>query len=144
MSLRLNCVALAALASAAICGCAQPLVPRTAPPHLVPQGCLPGSPPGICKLTVTVNNCASGDIKVNPELVVISNAVVMQWEIVTDGFVFAANGIDFQPPNAQFVVAPLPPSRRFQVRNAKSQAGDFYYFVNVQGCATADPWARNN
>jgi hypothetical protein len=143
MSSRLNRVALCLLTSAAVCGCAQPLVPKTVPPHLAPQSCLPGGPPGICKLTVTVNNCATGDIKVEPELVVVSNPVIMQWEIVTDGFVFSANGIDFQPPNAQFVVVPRPPSRRFQVRDARSQLGDFYYFVNVQGCATADPWARH-
>lgn len=67
----------------------------------------------------------------------------MRWEIVTPGFVFDINGIQFEPPNTQFDVQNSPRPNEFRIHNKKSQSGDFYYFVNVKGCVRHDPWVRN-
>ena len=60
------------------------------------------------------------------------------------GFEFAPNGIVFDPPNAQFEPQHSPTSSEFRIHNNKSQTGDFYYYVNVDGCRRVDPWIRNN
>ena len=100
--------------------------------------------PGVCTLTVTVTSCGGvGGITVNPPYVSVASPQNIRWNIVTPGFVFAANGIEFDPPNAQFEPQHSPDATEFRLRNHHRQTGDFYYFVNVQGCLRADPWMRN-
>ena len=134
------------LAGLALQGCSAPGGP---PPsdggHMVPKA--PPTPcnPGICKINVTVNDCMrEGGITVDPDFVSVSMARNMRWVIVTPGFEFAPNGIVFDPPNAQFEPQNSPTTSEFRIRNLKTQAGDFYYYVNVDGCRRVDPWIRNN
>ncbi len=113
----------------------------------------PGRPcnPGNCVLTVTVTDCeAEGGISVDPETVVVNSARNMRWEIKpkNSGYVFAANGIQFDPPNAQFQPRNSPSPDQVHLRNAKTSNGDFYYFVNIQradgtACRQLDPFVRN-
>lgn len=112
----------------------------TPPPGLGAVPCTPG----VCVIQVFVDDCsAPGGIRLDKPLVSVTEAVNMRWEIVTPGFVFAENGIEFDPPNPQFEPRNSPRPNEFRLHNRKSQAGDFYYFVNVQGCARHDPWIRN-
>lgn len=118
-------------------GCAQP---KIAPPGLVPSTC----PPGLCVIQVFVDSCTATDgIRVDKPLVSAGAAVNMRWEIVTSGFVFAADGIVFDPPNPQFAPQNNPTPGEFRMHNSKSQTGDYKYTVNVQGCTPLDPWVRN-
>lgn len=113
----------------------------------------PGRPcnAGNCVITVKVTDCqAVGGISVDPVTVVVSSARNMRWEISPKnlGFVFAANGIQFDPPNAQFQPKNSPKPDEIHIHNAKTQLGDFYYFVNVKqangtSCKPLDPFVRN-
>lgn len=132
-----------ALFVAALCltlsGCAQP---RMAPPDLPASPC----PPGLCVIKVFVDKdkCTGKDgITVDKPLVSTDLAVNMRWEIMTLGFVFAADGIVFDPPNPQFEPRHNPTPAEFRIHNKKSQAGDFKYTIKVQGCTAFDPWVRN-
>lgn len=112
--------------------------------HPLPNG--PGVPcnAGVCEITVTVAKCDSGCCaSVDKPVVAVTSARDIRWEIVTPGFVFASNGIAFDPPNPQFVFKVSPHPNEFRVHDAKSLDGDFPYYVNVQGCAPLDPWVRN-
>jgi hypothetical protein len=121
----------------ALSGCAQP---RTAPPGLVASPCTPG----LCVVQVFVDNCtAPNGIRVDKPLVVADSAINMRWQIMTPAFVFASGGIVFDPPNPQFELRHNPTPTEFRIHNKKSQAGDFKYTVNVQGCTPHDPWVRN-
>ena len=107
--------------------------------------------PGNCVITVTVKDCqAEGGISVDPITVTVSSARNMRWEIVpkNSGFVFADDGIKFDPPNAQFQPKNSPKPDEVHIHNAKTQLGDFYYFVNVKqadgtSCKPLDPFVRN-
>jgi hypothetical protein len=124
----------------AVCGCAQPTRPPAPPPGLAAAPCTPG----VCTIQVFVDRCNAADgIRLDKPLIEVTSAVNMRWEIVTPGFVFDANGIQFEPPNAQFDVQHSPRPNEFRIHNRKSQLGDFYYFVNVKGCVRHDPWIRN-
>lgn len=113
--------------------------PRT-PPSGPPTPCNQG----ICIIKVTVNDCrAAGGIVLDKPFVSVDRANNMRWEIVTPGFEFDTNGIQFDPPNAQFRVQHSPRPNEFRLHNNKSTNGDFYYFVNVKGCLQMDPWVRN-
>jgi len=130
-----------ALVAAPLCmalsGCAQT---RTAPADLVPSPCTPG----LCVIQVFVDSCtAPGGIRVDKPLVVANSAINMRWQIMTTGFVFASDGIVFDPPNAQFELRNNPSPNEFRIHNRKSQTGDFKYTVKVQGCTPHDPWVRN-
>lgn len=110
------------------------------PPGITARPCTPG----ICILEVTVVDCTRpGGITVDPPLLDVTVARNMRWVIVTRGYEFAPNGIEFSPPNSQFVIQHSPDTNEFRVRNLKTQNGDFYYYVNVDGCLRADPWIRN-
>jgi hypothetical protein len=129
------CWLVAALAP--LVGCT---TPRSPPAGIAAVPCTPG----VCVIRVFVDDChAPGGIRLDKPLVEADRAVNMRWEIATPGFVFAANGIAFDPPDAQFQPQPSPRPNEFRLHNAKSQAGDFYYFVNIQGCRPHDPWIRN-
>jgi hypothetical protein len=128
------------LLSAVLAACAQTPPPPSPPPGLAPEGC----PPGVCVIQVFVDNCsAQGGIRLDKPFVSTTSAVNMRWEIATPGFEFASNGIDFDPPNAQFERQPSPGPNQFRIQNHKTQNGDFYYFVNVRGCRRHDPLIRN-
>jgi hypothetical protein len=115
--------------------------PKVPPPGLAPSRCTPGN----CDITVTVTNCtAPGGITVDKPLVEVSTAVNMRWTITPSTFAFAASGIQLDPPDAQFEVKPSPRPNEFHIHNHKRSNGDFYYYINVQGCAQADPFIRNN
>jgi hypothetical protein len=131
---------LMAALSVALSGCAQPMLPPNPPPGLAAAPCTPG----VCTIQVFVDNCsATGGIRLDKPLVEATEAVNMRWEIVTPGFVFDTKGIEFDPPNPQFEARNSPQPNEFRIHNRKSQVGDFYYFVNVRGCARHDPWVRN-
>jgi hypothetical protein len=106
--------------------------------------------PGNCRIIVTVNDCQRpGGITVNQELVVVDSARNMRWEIVTEGYVFPANGIQFSPPHAQFEPRNSPRPNEVHIFNRKTQTGDFYYYINVtdsngNACTQVDPTVRNN
>jgi hypothetical protein len=135
---RLTCHS--ALLACALAACAQ-APPRTGPPPgLSPERCTPG----VCVIQVFVDNCsAQGGIRLDKPFVSTTSAVNMRWEIATPGFEFAGNGIEFDPPNAQFEQQPSPRPNQFRMQNRKTQNGDFYYFVNVRGCRRHDPLIRN-
>jgi hypothetical protein len=130
------------LAGLSTSGCAQT---KHAAPTTSPQECNPGN----CRITVTVNDCqAEGGIIINPDFVLVTSARNMRWEIVTPGFEFKANGIQFDPPNAQFEPRNSPQPNEVHIHNNKTQAGDFYYYVNVKktggaDCRPVDPFVRN-
>jgi hypothetical protein len=120
-------------------GCAQPST-RPPPAGLAAAPCTPG----VCTIQVFVDRCDAADgIRLDKPLVEVTSAVNMRWEIVTPGFAFESNGIQFDPPNAQFDVQHSPRPNEFRIHNRKTQAGDYYYFVNVKGCVRHDPWVRN-
>lgn len=124
----------------ALCGCAQTSNAPRVPPGLVASPCTPG----VCTIQVFVDNCnAQGGIRLDKPFVSTTSAVNMRWEIATPGFEFASNGIEFDPPNAQFERQPSPGPNQFRIQNHKTQNGDFYYFVNVRGCRRHDPLIRN-
>ena len=106
--------------------------------------------PGNCRIAVTVTNCqAPGGITVDLDPVPVDSPRNMRWEIVTPGYVFPANGIDFSPPNAQFEPKNSPKANEVHIFNRKTQNGDFYYYINItdgsgNACARADPTVRNN
>ena len=113
------------------------------PPGLAASPC----PPGICVIQVFVDRsrCTGTDgITVDKPLVSATQAVNMRWEIVTPGFVFAADGIVFDPPNPQFEPRNSPHPNEFRIQNTKSQTGYYKYTVNVLGCTPYDPWVRND
>lgn len=121
----------------ALSSCAQT---RTAPADLTPSPCSPG----VCVIQVFVDSCtAKGGIRVDKPLVQANSAINMRWEIMTTGFVFASDGIVFDPPNPQFELRNNPSPNEFRIHNRKSQTGDFKYTVKVQGCTPYDPWVRN-
>jgi hypothetical protein len=124
----------------ALCGCAQPTRPPGPPEGLAASPCTPG----VCTIQVFVDQCnAPNGIRLDKPLVEATSAVNMRWEIVTPGFVFDTNGIQFEPPDTQFEVQHSPRPNEFRIQNKKAQSGDFYYFVNVKGCVRHDPWVRN-
>lgn len=104
---------------------------------------------GNCRIAVTVSDCQRpGGITVDQEMVVVNSARNMRWEIVTPGYVFPANGIQFSPPHAQFEPKNSPKPNEVHIFNRKTQTGDFYYYINVtdsagNACAQVDPTVRN-
>lgn len=136
-----RCVRILAAATFATAICLPPAIAQHRPPAGNPAPCTPG----ICVITVTVNDCqAAGGIVLDPPFVSASSAVNLRWKIVTDSYVFAQNGIEFDPPGGPFTQQNSPRPNEFRIRNDKSQNGDFYYYVNVDGCRTVDPFIRNN
>ena len=132
--------------AASLIGCASRPEYMTAPRHLAPTKC----PPGSCKIKVTVNNCNQPNgIKLDPEFPEVDEAVNMFWEIDPPSFVFEKYGILFVQPNAppdeqQFETKNSPQPNKFHIHNKKTEAGDYYYFVLIKGCLPFDPWVRNN
>ena len=134
-------IAGAVLAGFVACASAQPVhPPPPGPPATICNA-------GICTIQITVNNCgASGGIKVDPGdlgMPVASGPAVIHWKIVTPGFVFATDGIRFDPPSPQFRPLPSPQPNEIRMRNDKSATGAFYYFVDVLNCIPVDPFIRN-
>jgi hypothetical protein len=106
--------------------------------------------PAACTITLTVNNCqAQGGITVEPDIVLVRSARHMHWVIEPQGYEFAANGIEFRQPHPQFERLDSPRPHEFHIQNHKTQAGDFYYYVNItdsngNACKRVDPTVRNN
>lgn len=138
-------IAMAAAALLACMAAAGPALAQHKPASASATPCNPGN----CRITVTVNDCqAEGGITVDPDNVAVNSARNMRWEIVTPGYVFAANGIQFDPPHAQFEPRNSPKPNEIHIFNKKTQNGDFYYFVNVKksgggDCRQVDPFVRN-
>jgi hypothetical protein len=100
--------------------------------------------PGICVIHVYVDNCqAPGGIRVHMPYASTGGAVNLRWVIDTPGYVFAANGIEFDPADPQFEPKASPQPSEFRIQDHNSSAGDYYYYVNVQGCLQLDPWIKN-
>ncbi|MEO7337374.1 MAG: hypothetical protein ABIV63_12410, partial [Caldimonas sp.] len=57
--------------------------------------------PGVCKLTVTVEDCAAGKLKVVPEDVSVFAAQNLEWTMDTPDFEFLTDGISI--PSTDFV-----------------------------------------
>ncbi len=150
MNSPLQRLARAAAPLLACCAIANPALaqdrPTSPPSPCTPSPCTPGTcTPGTCTIRVAVNDCQQpGGITVDKPYVSADSAVNMRWEIVTEGFVFATDGIRFEPPNPQFEPRQSPRPNEFRIHNRKSQSGDFYYHVNVQGCLPMDPWMQNH
>jgi len=51
---------------------------------------------GVCKVTVTVQDCAGGGITASPDPVKVPTANNIEWTIDTDGFLFTTTGITVQ------------------------------------------------
>lgn len=108
--------------------------------------------PGNCVIKVKVADCqAPGGITIDPENVAVNSARNMRWEIEprNSGFVFATSGIQFDPAHAQFQPRNSPRPDEVHIFNAKTERGEFYYFVNVNrvdgsACRQVDPFVRNN
>jgi hypothetical protein len=115
--------------------------PKSPPAGLVASTC----PPGNCVINVSVTGtCQSpGDISVDKPLISASAAVNMRWVISPSSFSFASNGIQFDPADSQFEVKPSSSPNEFRIMNQHRSSGTFYYYLNIQGCAQADPWIRN-
>jgi hypothetical protein len=114
---------------------------QPAPPSGNPTPCNPGT----CTLTITVKgDCRQpGNISIDKPFVSTSSAINMRWTIATAGHEFTADGIRFDPPNPQFEPRNSPKPNEFHIHNKKSSNGNFYYFVNLKGCAPLDPWVHN-
>ena len=142
--------AVAGLAALLITGCSQPLVSALhhVPPTTPPVACNPG----LCEIKVTVNSCtAAGGIVVDMPYVSTNASVVMRWTITTPGYAFTSNGIQFDPPDTQFIVVPDGRPNVFQVLNQHrvTSSTPYYYYVNVEttsgsACLQADPFILNN
>lgn len=144
-SLRIAAIIAMLLAGVALQGCGTSGGPAPAGIRLAPTTQPTPCNVGICTIKVTVSNCeGQGGITVDKPYLSVSVARNMRWVIDTPGYEFAPNGIQFDPPNAQFVVQPSLTTSEFRIRNLKTQAGDFYYYINVDGCRQADPWIKNN
>lgn len=93
-------------------------------------GCNPG---GNCRVDVTVGaNCA---ITVSPDPLDVPQprgAKSITWNIKTNGFVFAPDGIAFKSSNSEFA-DPEVQGNRFKWKNRHTRAGSFEYAVNVIG-----------
>jgi hypothetical protein len=93
-------------------------------------GCNPG---GNCTVDVTVGvNCA---IAVSPDPLDVPQprgAKSITWNIKTNGFEFATNGIAFKSPNNEFE-DPEARGKRFKWKNKHTRAGSYEYAVNVVG-----------
>ena len=140
MNSPLQRLARAAAPLLACCAIANPALAQDRPTS-PPSPCTPGA----CTIRVAVNDCRQpGGITVDKPYVSADSAVNMRWEIVTEGFVFATDGIRFEPPNPQFEPRQSPRPNEFRIHNRKSQSGDFSYHVNVQGCLPMDPWMQNH
>ncbi len=110
----------------------------TSPPSGTPTPCNAG----VCKISVMVSgspgHCTAS---VDKPYVSIDSARNLQWTIATQGYSFAANGIAFS--DAQFEPKHVSGRDKFIVHDKHSSSGDFAYAVNVEGCATLDPYIRN-
>lgn len=91
-------------------------------------GCNSG---GNCSVDVMVGaNCA---ISVSPDPLDVPEprgAKKVTWTIVTDGFEFASNGIEFKSPNDEFV-EPALQGKKFTWKNKHTRSGDYAYNVNL-------------
>jgi hypothetical protein len=93
-------------------------------------GCNPG---GRCTVNVTVGaNCA---ITVSPDPLDVPEprgAKSITWNIKSNGFLFATNGITFKSSNNEFE-DPEARGNRFKWKNKHTRAGSHEYAVNVVG-----------
>ena len=100
--------------------------------------------PGVCVITVTVNDCyAPGGIVVDPDVASTRSPIILRWVMATSGYEFTDDGIDFEDPD-QFIRLSSPRPNEFRFRNTRTRDGDFYYWVRVRGCREVDPFIRNN
>lgn len=94
-----------------------------------------GPPPctasGNCTVQVRVGaNCA---ISVAPDPLAVAGrgqAKKITWEIATDGYVFASNGIAFKAASAEFDEPELD-GKKFRWRDRHTTSGRYEYNVNV-------------
>lgn len=96
----------------------------------------------MCMISVHVDAKASPcTVSVDPPFVAAQYARNLMWTIVTPGYSFAKDGIDFDDP--QFEPRYARGADKFIVHDDFTSLGDFPYSVNVQGCTTLDPYVRN-
>jgi hypothetical protein len=60
---------------------------------------------GVCKVTVTVQDCAGGGITASPDPVKVPTANNIEWTIDTDGFLFTTTGITVQGTASPTILA---------------------------------------
>jgi hypothetical protein len=141
----------AGLAALLITGCSPMMMMTTVqhtPPTTPPVPC----DPGLCEIKVSVDSCTtSRGIIVDRPYMSANASVVMRWTITTPGYAFASNGIQFDPPDAQYIVVPGGPPNVFQVLNQHRVTSStlYYYYVKLQTtsgspCLPVDPFILNN
>lgn len=101
-----------------------------------------------CRLQVSVN-CAMAmfcSIAVDHDRVIGRRNGKIDWEIVTTGYTFGANGIVFPTGTAVFQCHVEANGRRFSCAN-RGDRGEYKYTVALTGSPTVgalDPWVVNN
>ena len=107
--------------------------------------------PGICKVEVSVVDCA---VSIQPNRLDVPlprGGKNIHWDIVSDDYVFAANGIVIDRPDGEFDLPELSnPGKKFKWHDKHTKQGDYKYSVNViktgvnpRACPTHDPFIVN-
>jgi len=101
---------------------------------------------GVCKVTVTVQDCAGGGITAVPDPVKLSASNNIEWTIPnTDDYVFTANGISVQ--GSGFTNIATGSGKKFMVHDAYTDTRPkIKYSIEVRptnsatACKIADPF----
>ena len=98
--------------------------------------------PGICKVEVTVVDCV---VSVQPDPLPVPmprGGKDIHWDIVSNDYVFADNGIVLKTPDDEFDLPELKDARKkFKLHDKHTKWGDYPYSVNVIKTGGADPRA---
>ena len=117
----------------------------------MPRALAVGCTPGICKVEVTVVDCV---VWVQPPTLDVPQprgGKNIHWDIVSNDYVFAANGIVIDKPDAEFDLPDLShPGKKFIWHDKHTKKGEYKYSVNViktgvnpRACPTHDPLISN-
>lgn len=107
---------------------------------------------GICKVTVTVTNCAAvGGLSVKPDPLTVRESNNIEWEFATNGYLFPQNGIIIGADPKGELDKPVVISGRKKVtvhNRHKETNYRIYYAVNVMKddgtpCIPLDPMIEN-
>ena len=129
----------APLVSSGLLACGSMLEPRSV-------GCT-----GVCKVDVTVIDCM---VSVNPYTLTVPlprERTKIHWDIVSDDYIFATNGIVITNPDGEFDTDDLSQNgKKFKWDDKHTKAGTYKYSVNVvktgvgpRACPTYDPLIAN-
>jgi hypothetical protein len=112
----------------------------------------PGTPGvctgGTCFAVIDVRNCATGDMSVTPDTLVVTAPNNIQWTLNTAGFKFPANGIVVQGTGFGNPTV-TGNGKKFMLFDDHSALGKFKYTVNLvsdpggTACAPYDPFISN-